>query len=307
MKRKFEIPYELSNGISFLAAILGIPSSILGIVSFIIMLSNGEISVPIFIFFSVIFLLAIICLARFLKCKKLLACLSRTYPESFDSFMSNCRDCYFEIIKRNSLYKNQSQKDKIEDLSAFIENKTEKLLDNICEIFEKVTNEKICACIKLIPSIEEGEPLLIQTLSRSSNTDKDRRIADNEALSLLGNTDFEHIFDKGHRYFYSQNLEKLDRNLVIAEGEGYENNSPNYTDNTKRYNSTIVVPLKVDKSHLDDESVNDRLIGFLCIDSLSTNAFREDGESLVRNIQLLEAFAASLFIILEKYQYYLSN
>ena len=248
MKVKKEISYEVINFTSFIAAILGIPSSILSIIAAVKSLINGDISYFEFIFGLVLIILVIIFLSRFLIYKKKLVCLSATYPTNFRSFMSYCRNCYFEIITKNSNYSSLPKEKKIEDLSEFIVDQTEKLLDNISELFGKITSEDIFACIKLIPSLEVGKPLLIQTLSRSSNTDPDRKVKDGISYPLKGNTDFEHIFNDGHRYFYSKNLEESDARLEKQEGVGYENNSPNYTEKTKRYKSTIVVPLKVDKS-----------------------------------------------------------
>ena len=100
-------------------------------------------------------------------------------------------------------------------------------------------------------------------------------------------------------------MPQYDKDLRKA-GKKYRNTTEDYE---KYYKGTIVVPIRVNKSHLYYVSENSGydIVGFLCVDSLSTNAFRNAELDKDNNTNIVKSFAAEIYIILNKYNLYLQR
>lgn len=187
----------------------------------------------------------------------------------------------------------------------------------MCQILQKSTGEKVCACIKLIENTGvatgiDKEKATVITFCRSKNTDKTRKANDGvhkKSIKIKENTDFYDILDEEsentNSYFYQGNLPQYDKDLRKA-GKKYRNTTEDYE---KYYKGTIVVPIRVNKSHLYYVSENSGydIVGFLCVDSLSTNAFRNAELDKDNNTNIVKSFAAEIYIILNKYNLYLQR
>lgn len=103
--------------------------------------------------------------------------------------------------------------------------------------------------------------------------------------------------------FYQGNLKEFAESLKKI-GQKYQNSTENWED---YYIGTIVVPIRIANKRLfytsEEESYN--ILGFLCADSLSTKAFTEEAKQ--RNIYYVKAYAALIYNILSKYQFYLKQ
>lgn len=86
----------------------------------------------------------------------------------------------------------------------------------------------------------------------------------------------------------------------------YCNSTKNFE---KFYRGTIVVPIRIARSKLyyisEDKGYD--IIGFLCVDSLYTDAFRNNDTDKENNINIVKSFAAEIYIILNKYNFYLKK
>lgn len=106
-----------------------------------------------------------------------------------------------------------------------------------------------------------------------------------------------------HDHFYQGDLDKFAKSCRDAQQE--------YVCPTRErsnyYNGTMVLPIRILFNKLYHFKRNEgyHVIGSLCVDSLSTNAFRPEQE--VNNCNLANAFADEFYVILSAYQYYLNK
>ena len=84
----------------------------------------------------------------------------------------------------------------------------------------------------------------------------------------------------------------------------YENTNVNYLNS---YKSTIVVPIRIETEKLYDIKNKNKynVIGFLCVDSLSTDAFLSKQEKF--NCNIVKAFANNIYVLLGQYAHYLKT
>lgn len=181
------------------------------------------------------------------------------------------------------------------------------LLDSLERIMEIDTGQVVNACIKLILPAQTEITLdnaRIQTFVRSTKSSLARSAYDvnnSEPVYVKENTDFYQIFAKKAEYFYEGNL--LDYAQRLANiNERYKNTHLGWEDH---YRGTIVVPIRIQHKflHFTKQDKDYQVIGFLCVDSMSTDAFlpRQKKE----NIAFLQAHASLVYILLNKYQHYL--
>lgn len=246
----------------------------------------------------------------------------RNHKKSFDnertvtsrnyySFLHDYRNVINEIEKS---YKENKLTESF--LHKSVEDFLENALDYLTETLTIMTGQKVCGCVKLIMSGNglqriSYKDVNVKTFARSKNTNSKRKSNDvktqRRGVPIRENTDFMSIVaddrNGNDSYFYQQNLKEYDK-LLRKTGGGYKNTTEHWDE---YYIGTIVVPIRIANSRLfytvDDDSYC--IWGFLCVDSLSKKAFPVEQESNYTNI--MKAYAASLFNILSKYQFYLSK
>lgn len=199
-------------------------------------------------------------------------------------------------------------------LTDTVEHLLEDALDYLTEILSIITEEKVCACVKVI--VGEGfeqisyEEAKVKTFVRSHNSQEERKSFDvrfSGGVKISDNTDFMNIVSEKRRgndsSFYQGDLKEYAKSLQRI-GQKYKNSTDNWDD---YYLGTIVVPIRIANKRLfytsEEESYN--ILGFLCVDSLSTKAFTEKAKQ--RNIYLVKSYAALIYNILSKYQFYLKQ
>lgn len=199
-------------------------------------------------------------------------------------------------------------------LTDTVEHFLENTLDYLAEILSTMTGEKVCACVKVI--VGEGfekisyDEAKVKTFVRSRNSQEERKSYDvrfTSGVKISDNTDFMDIVSEKRRgndsSFYQGNLKEFAESLKKI-GQKYQNSTENWED---YYIGTIVVPIRIANKRLfytsEEESYN--ILGFLCADSLSTKAFTEEAKQ--RNIYYVKAYAALIYNILSKYQFYLKQ
>lgn len=225
--------------------------------------------------------------------------------EQFHKSTHEARDLYFEI---EHMYKiNQLT---VQTLTRLYEHSLISILDRLCTIFKKYTTKDVCACIKLLQHEDSEEKIdinnaLLKTFCRSSNSSsnrKDYEISHNIVLSE--NTDYIEILNDNNskNYFYEQNLSLYDQHLQKM-GRRYKNSNVDWNN---YYVGTIVVPIRIETKKLcHKKNPNSyHVIGFLCLDSKSYDAFDVRYENYYTGIA--KAFSDLIYILLSQYQHFLT-
>lgn len=323
MKDKLmKLPYWVFDLLSLISAILTIVTAIVAGFRAVISIQEVEegiynISVnKILVYICILFgLCIIVCGIKIKKYGSLVRNMRHEFANNYYLFLHDFRNVYFDILASHKNMIGQNKKIRIEALTKDTVTFIEKALDYLCCIMEKNTGQKVCACIKLIENtgnvtnIDKDKATVI-TFCRSNNTDKNRKSNDekkNKSISVKGNTDFYDILDEDSQntnsFFYQTDLLQYDKDLKKI-GKRYHNTTEDFD---KYYRGTIVVPIRVQKKrlHYVPEDNGYDMIGFLCIDSLSTNAFRDTDSDRENYSSIVKSFAAEMYIILNKYNFYL--
>lgn len=304
MKEKFEkIPLAFINGVSIISGICTIISTVFTTISFFY---NGF-SVNKFLLFVIVTSISfnVLLFTRIRKYALLETLRLKVVPQNMHNLLHEVRDVYFEVMssyKKNVL----SQA----TLTNWYKSELTRILNNLSSTMTTYTSQDICACIKLIPQFNIGEEINLDnatliTFCRSDNSDHRRSSyeSSNKPILIKDNSDFFEVvsplFEK--TYFYQGNL-KTYAEGKRRNGEQYKNSNPNWD---KFYNATVVVPIRIERNKLYHIATNDayHILGFLCIDSMSTDAFSKSLENYYVNI--LYAYADIIYILLGQYCHYL--
>lgn len=304
IKGKFEgIPLWLINIVSIVSGLFTILTGVLAIIEFfrgdshagrVIMLAlAGSIAFNIILFF------------RIRKYTNLEVLRMKKVTSNIHNLLHNVRDVYFDIMhshKKNTLSEHW--------LAKTYKSELPKILDNLCTVMGAYTSKEISACIKLITYSDPNDTVDLEnatlvTFCRSSNSDHNRNAYETTSRPILlrENTDFYEVLSKDYEkiYFYQGDLVDYENRLKV-NGERYKNSNPNWKD---FYRGTIVVPIRIEYDKLyhlkQDEAYH--VIGFLCIDSMSTDAFTKQREKY--NVDLAFAYADVIYILLGQYRHYL--
>lgn len=237
------------------------------------------------------------------KYRKILVAVKGATSECLFHMNRQFRNSYFDII--------QTRKDgklSVEYLTTKVEGVLKSSLDDICEIYRAFTGQKVSACIKYIDSVGpvEVDTATIRTFVRSSNTAIKRCEFDNNLstpIYIKDNSDFYDILspNSDRSYFYQQNLVEYAKKCE-KQGSGYRNSTPDWH---LYYQGTIVVPISIANKRLNKKKSCYDVLAFLCIDSMSTEAFLKSEESY--NINIARAVAAQMYIMLNQYRQYLKK
>lgn len=221
------------------------------------------------------------------------------------NLLHSVRDIYFDVMhsyKKNTLNEHW--------LAKTYQIELPKILDNLCSVMTAYTSYEVSACIKLITYKDPEDTIdldnaTLVTFCRSTNSDHNRSSYESSSTPILlhDNTDFFEVVSKNFEktYFYQNNLIAYDKQLQ-QNGERYRNSNPNWSS---YYRGTIVVPIRIQYEKLYHLKQDDayHIIGFLCVDSMSTDAFTKKHEKY--NVDLVYAYADVIYILLGQYRHYL--
>lgn len=312
-----DIPEWVINLVSLIAGIATIATFVVSLIP--LGLDFGKENIKLFEEKSIIILLVCPCLfsiimfLRVKKYRKLMMESRKIISEGTYKFLHDFRNLYFYLLTSH-----KKQQDSIQSLTIAVEKYIEESLDQLCDILSSFTKRKICASVKIIESsrgdinMEEGIDLddaTVKTFARSKNTDLRRKSNDISHIGpkLKDNTDFLDIVDPKRKnknsYFYQRDLIQYDKELKKV-GEKYRNTTEDWD---KYYRGTIVAPIRIANKYLHYTQENEYydIVGFVCVDSLSTWAFLANQENY--NRALVKAFAAEMYVIFSKYRYYLKK
>lgn len=303
-----KIPIGIINFMTIISSFITIATPIIGAIGLKKLYPEKNVTFVIFIVTVVVLLAMGVILFRYmLKYRKLLMGARKITTHNFYNLTRSFRNSYFDILS----YKKKGELT-VELLTELVEKFLQKSIDNICEIYKEFTYQDVSACIKYIDSIGEvdREKATIKTFVRSSTTDSKRNEYDNnntKPIYVKDNTDFYSILSPNSTnrksYFYQRNLVQYSE-FLEKNGDRYNNSTPDWA---KYYKATIVVPISIANKRLffNSKTYCYNVLGFLCIDSLSTDAFLEKDERY--NVDIANAFAAEIYVILNQYRHYLTK
>ena len=314
LKRKIDKLLSNKDLIGVLADLIGIVSPIITpIVALITAFFREDFSTKsVIIVCGLTILVSIACniflFKRIRKIKTAELIRTEQVTQNMHKLSHNVRDVYFDILhdyKKGTLTEVH--------LSRTYKTELQKILDSLCSMMTAYTGRDISACIKLIAysdpqEVLDKESATLVTFSRSSNSKSNRGDYESPAtpIYLRDNTDFYNVVDKGNLkiHFYQENLPDYADELERM-GSRYHNTNINWKE---FYRSTIVVPIRIKHNKLYHLRKNDdtyHILGFLCVDSMDTDAFTKQQEAF--NVDLLYAFADVIYILLGQYRHYLNK
>lgn len=304
-KQRIEnIPYWAINGLSILSGFITVGTAAIGVWAFLTSKKESA-QLDINLFFVVIIALLVLTIIGLLiklwKYRKLSKARLRNGSEVLHRLTHEFRDVLFDVLH---YYKSDQLNQAL--LSNCVENFLKRSLDLLCKIMEDYTGCEVCSCIKLI---EYDEEIKIETaratvFCRSANTNNERINYDRQPHEVYVKDDtalMQVVGENAKDHFSCADLKKY-REQHSKEKAFYKNPNQNWEN---YYIGTFVVPIRIEYKRLffmkHKESYH--VIGFLCLDSLSKNAFLANQERY--NADMIKAFADLFYVVLNKYSYYL--
>lgn len=306
MRQFFEdIPLWLTNLLSIVGSVIAIGGFIYQVVSFVYLQAWPGWSLFLFIAFVAS------CLLIFWSKLKKYRLLSHNRLKNFSALLERCnkkfKDTFFKILHRYK--KNQLTQENLIELTQTC---ATTILDELCNVLYDATGRAVSANVKVFLPTDTSEELTadnarITTFCRSSNSERERSDADvlNSSGYLLKNcTDFHEIIGDDHttqkEHIYVKDLYAHKQRLLEC-GRTYQNGNPQWE---RFYKASIIVPIRMEYRNLYHYKRDDayHIIGFLCVDSMYTDAFRADHEKF--NCDIVRGVADILYILLSKYRHY---
>ncbi len=222
--------------------------------------------------------------------------------------MSICENqLYFSM--ENSYKRNEDAS----TLNTIVMRELKEYVNSIAHILSRYVKEEITVSIRFFKKVEN--PIVESTLnvlafSENCGIDREKLFKDekNNSKKVKDNTEYDLILNKDAQgvtdYFYESNLKKLNKKMLKIGHGGYKNTTPNWE---LYYNGKIVVPICMENKFLFFKKQNNDIDieGFLCADVKKSGAFSDKKKYFL--LYLMESYANKLYIILNKYSYYLDN
>lgn len=198
--------------------------------------------------------------------------------ESLHNFYHQARDSAFTIRKYNAQHSFQD----IDGYYGAIKKECQELCKLINQFLQEKFNKNFAVCIKMIdiPSSRNSrstKEMNVITLCRDGYKHVSRGTNDNnnKYIPIRGNTDYETILsnygrNKNTTTFTSNNLLRLKILGTFDHKKAYNNTTKDFL---KKYKSTSVVPIRIDKSIIPPNATKHmnivdsyQTVAFLCVD-----------------------------------------
>lgn len=296
------IPLGFTNLISLVASMGTIVVWIMAIVQRIL---RKDVSFVIVLL--AIMLAMVVLVAKLVKYRKIAYSRLALFSTKTEQFNRDFKELYIGMVES---YK-QGRK---ESLTMLIDEYMLKRLNELAALFEEITEKRVHACIKILTGTEnkifDYADIEVTTFARSSNSGSTRsdRDAKTDIKHLIKqNTDFDQIVGDNRSnlqsYMWIPDIPKLAKELSES-GSEYKNTN---TDWMKHYRSTIIVPIRMElkKVCAQNEGHTYHIIGFLCVDSMSTKAFLK--KQVAFYVKLLGGYADHIYMVFNHYTHYMEK
>ena len=322
IKEKLDnIPYGVYDGLSIISSVITLITAAWCVVKAVVTIQevDGQFVInlnTLLLFLCILVVMfSIVAIVKLCKYARIIRALRKSFTYNYYNAAHDLRNVYFDILKQ---HKKEHSEDSVEILTRITRTFLGDTLDYLCEILESLTGKEIHGCIKLIENLHgqanEIDPKVatVKTFCRSRNTQPARmsnKHVGNKSKRIYENSDFYDILDPDdtscNSCFYCSNLKEYAKYLKKS-GKSYKNTTLNWDD---YYRSTIVAPIRVANERLFFNNLTEgyNVVGFLCVDSMSTEAFRNTEFEKENYSYIVKSFAAEVYIILNMYSYYLEQ
>ena len=322
LKAKLDnIPYGVYDGLSIISSVITLITAVWCVVKAVVTIQEVDgqfvidLNTLLLLLCILVIMFSIVTIVKLCKYARIIRALRKSFTYNYYNAAHDLRNVYFDILMQ---HKKEESKDSVEILTTVTRTFLGDTLDYLCEILESLTGKEIHGCIKLIENLHgqssEIDPRVatVKTFCRSKNTQPQRVSndqVDNKSKRIYDNTDFYDILDSDNTScnscFYCSNLKEYEKHLRKS-GKRYKNTTPDWED---YYRSTIVAPIRVANKRLFFNNLTSgyNVVGFLCVDSMSTEAFRNTTFEKENYSYIVKSFAAEVYIILNMYSYYLEQ
>ncbi len=289
--------YKFIDFIEFLVATISAIAAILGIIAFF----KNDVDSNILFSIVVPLVLCIVCVVKITKIWKVSQARLNSFSENFHKLTDLIRDEFFQLKKRLD----KGELTSIVLLQA-LEKTTQQAVDWLSHSLTLSTGHQVAATIKYFDngSIRSSlitDDMKVITLCRSSNQDQERIVRDKPS-KIIENSDFYEIVKNSRPHFAASDLNDHSKKMKELTEEPYKNSSSTWND---FYSATIVVPIRIKRKFIDYNFDGDNsydIVGFLCVDSKSTSAFRDS--DIKAHINIVKSFADCLYKYFDRFLYY---
>lgn len=298
-----EIPLSIANLIAAVSGLISIVTGIIAIVGFLKNSADGQQTVSTEQTLIVaLFLFMLLLTFKIRKYQRLAYERLKVTSKYYHKLTHEARDCFFETL----MVCDEDQKS-IKDLTNTYKRDVVSILNFLCQIMEMHTKEDVCACVKLVKYVEGNaleidiRELEIKTFCRSSKTPSDRNDYEKNTTpqKLKENTIFSEIIENHNNknYFYCTDLKKYIKELN-NKNQKFSTANPAQDP----YRGVIAVPIRIEREKYSNTLSDDSyyIMGFLCIDSKSKEAFPAKFEVFYSDI--VKSFADILFVMFSQYK-----
>lgn len=300
MKQNNQFLKNISDLLSNVSSIVTIVTAIVGIIGFFLQKTddtpldiNQLLSLIIFLLLLFIVTLAGKIWKNRQRSRDRMQCIA----QSFHILSHRFRDEMFQILREHDngelsntlLYRH---------LFDFLE----RSLNALCNIMSDFTGKKICACIQMINYSSDGQTNNdeVFVLCRSENSDERTKNQDREKRTHLLKDDpvlSQMVGFNAIPYFLCPNLQEYVKNH--ANDKAFSENFRNSL--ISLYKGVLIVPIHIENSirYSDKKNTPFHVVGFLCLDTMSTKAFLSKYEN--NYVQIMKAFSDIFYVAIEIY------
>lgn len=200
-----------------------------------------------------------------------------------------------------------------EELKKSFEKDERELCNKIEEMYKKLFDRPTSVCIKMLQAddlaSEDYKKWQITTFARGFNSSGgikgERGKNDHKLIPVEGNSDFLIIIEDIVDFFVSEDMTDIRQKFQDTYQRVYTNSREDNEKNNKEkerfsdyYNSTIVIPIRIESRFLGDSNSNLKkyhLLGFFCIDTVDAFKTREELDKFYIGVEYAKAVADALY------------
>ena len=200
-----------------------------------------------------------------------------------------------------------------EELKKSFEKDERELCTKIEEMYKTLFDRTTSVCIKMLRAddlaSEDYKSWQITTFARGFNSSGgikgDRGKNDHKMISVEKNSDFLIIIEDIVDYFVSEDMSNIRQKFQESYQKSYLNSREDNEKNNREkekfsdfYNSTIVIPIRIESRFLGDSDSNlakYHLLGFFCVDTKTAFVTEEELDKFYIGVEYAKAIADTLY------------